>query len=188
PKLTEDPQVWFREHFDDAADQVLSFLAEDGISLKGKAVADIGCGDGIIDLGLAVKGKPSNLVGYDLKETDVEALGRAAGAAEVCEELPGAMSFVVSKVDQIPCENEQFDLVVTWSVFEHVGYPVGMLSEIRRILKPEGILFLQLWPFFYSEHGGHLWPHYDDSFPQLLHNDAEIRDRLEGKRGTDPDR
>lgn len=184
----EDPQVWFKEHFEDAAAQALGFLADDGISIEGKWVADIGCGDGIIDLGLVTKGCPQKLVGYDLRETDVDALERAAGAAGVADELPEVMSFALSTPERIPAEDGLFDVAVSWSVFEHVSYPVRMFSEIRRILKPDGILFLQLWPFFYSEHGGHLWPHYEQPFPHLLINDEEIREHVHGKRGTDPDR
>jgi SAM-dependent methyltransferase len=180
----EDPQIWFREHFDDAAGQVLEFLdTPDGIT--DRAVADIGCGDGIIDLGLVLKGNPRKLVGYDIRPTDVEALQRAAAVAGVAEELPEPLSFATSGPDQVPSEDDAFDVVVTWSVFEHVARPVRMLSEINRILKPDGVLFLQLWPFFYSEHGGHLWPHYEGPFPHLLDADSTIRDHIRGKSGTD---
>jgi 2-polyprenyl-3-methyl-5-hydroxy-6-metoxy-1,4-benzoquinol methylase len=61
---------WFREHFDEAAQAILDFFAGDGIELDGKRVADIGAGDGIIDLGLALKGTPTRLVGFDIVETD----------------------------------------------------------------------------------------------------------------------
>jgi SAM-dependent methyltransferase len=181
----EDPQVWFFEHFGTAADEVIAFL---DVPLSGKAVADIGCGDGIIDLGLVVKGQPTRLVGYDVRATDVDALRQAGTAAGVIDDLPEALSFVRSEPDLIPAGNDEFDIVVTWSVFEHVDNPVRMFSEIERVLKPDGILFLQLWPFFYSEHGGHLWPHYDEPFPHLLKNDAQIRQHLNGRRGTDPSR
>lgn len=181
----EDPQLWFNEHFDDAADQVLAFLGDGGISLRGRTVADIGCGDGIIDLALALKGEPEKLVGYDLIPVDVDALQRGATASGRVLELPECLSFATSGIDQVPADNDRFDLVLTWSVFEHVTHPVTMLAEIARILKPDGVLFLQLWPFYYSEHGGHLWPHYQESFPHLLHGDEDIRGRLQGRRGTD---
>lgn len=188
PRGDEDPKVWFIEHFEDAAGQIIRFLAEDGISLEGKRIGDVGCGDGLIDLGLVLKGNPSMLVGYDVRETDRAALARSAAASGVAGQLPECLSFTTSEPERILCPNEQFDIVVTWSVFEHVSYPVRMLSEIRRILKPNGVLFLQLWPFFHSEHGGHLWPHFEEPFSHLLMNDAEIRDAVRGKRGTDPSR
>jgi SAM-dependent methyltransferase len=184
----EDPQIWFREHFVDAVDQVFEFLDHREIPFEDAVVADIGSGDGIIDLGLAIKGRPSKLVGYDVRPTDVDALLLSAAAAGVATELPECLSFAPSQIDGLPAPDDFFDIVVTWSVFEHVTKPVRMLSEIARVLKPGGVLFLQLWPLYHSEHGGHIWPHYDGPFPHLLHTDEEIRGHLVGRRGTDPTR
>jgi SAM-dependent methyltransferase len=184
-----DPVRWFDEHFNDAADEILAFLDGDGISMEGKMVADIGSGDGIIDLGLAIKGKPKTLVGYDPRLTDYGGLRRSAQAAGVIEdEMPPNITFFESETDAIPAESGAFDVAVTWSVFEHVDDPVTMFAEIRRILKPTGVLFLQLWPFWLSQHGGHLWPHTSEPFPHLMRKDQAIIDDVEGKRATDPTR
>lgn len=188
PVTGDGSPEWFEAHFDQAADQTLAFLSDAGRSIEGRTVADIGCGDGIIDLGLAIKGKPEKLIGFDVRPPNVDGVARAAQAAGVGDQLPGCLSFQTSSPREIPAEDDTFDVVVTWSVFEHVTYPVAMLSEVARILKPDGVLFLQLWPFYYSEHGGHLWPHYTESFPHLRHTDAEIREHLSGRRGTDPTR
>lgn len=69
---------WFAEHYDDAAGQVVDFLQEADMPLAGRSVADVGCGDGIIDLGIAHKGRPARLVGFDICSTDVEDLRRRA--------------------------------------------------------------------------------------------------------------
>ena len=183
----QDPQLWFREHFDEAAGQVLAFLDGAG-GIADRVVADIGCGDGIIDLGLVLKGKPRKLVGYDMRATDTDALRRTAAVAGVADALPEQLSFATSTADHVPSEDDAFDLVVTWSVFEHVARPVPMFNEINRILKPDGVLFLQLWPFFFSEHGGHLWPHYEEPFPHLTHADDAIREHIRGRSGTDRSR
>jgi SAM-dependent methyltransferase len=187
-RIEHDPVEWFREHFEDAADKVISFLGEDGIELAGKQVADVGCGDGVIDLGVALKGRPARLVGYDIRPTDPDALVRAARAAGVAEELPDSLEFQTSSVEGLPAEDDSFDVVFTWSAFEHVSNPVALLADIRRVLRDDGCLFLQLWPFFHSEHGGHLWIHYDDPFPHLTRDDATIVEELKGKRATDPSR
>jgi SAM-dependent methyltransferase len=184
-----DPVRWFDEHFNDAADEIIGFLAGDGITLEDKMVADIGCGDGIIDLGLAMKGKPHSLMGYDVRPTDQGGLLRAAQAAGVLDdELPLNLTFITSEPEVIPAEAAAFDAAVTWSVFEHVDDPVSLLRETRRILKPTGVLFLQLWPFWLSQHGGHLWPHIEEPFPHLVRKDEDILEEVDGKRATDPTR
>lgn len=183
-----DPARWFAEHYEDAADEILAFLGGDGISLEGRRVADIGCGDGIIDLGLAVKGSPAELVGYDLMDVDTDGLARAAHAAGAVDELPACLRFERSGPVTIPAPDEHFDIIVTWSVFEHVDDPVGLLAEIRRVIKPDGHFFLQLWPFYDSEHGGHLWHHYEGPFPHHLRRDESIIGEVQGDRATDPRR
>jgi SAM-dependent methyltransferase len=188
-ETSHDPDRWFKEHFDDAADEIIDFLGGAGVGFEGLRVADIGCGDGIIDLGLALKGRPGELVGYDLMEVDTDALREAARAAGVAEELPEGLRFERSEPVSIPAPDESFDVIVTWSVFEHVDDPVGLLGEIRRIINPtHGALFLQLWPFYGSEHGGHLWPHYEGPFPHLLRSDDEILRDIQGRQATDPRR
>ncbi len=187
-RADEDPELWFSEHYEDAADQILEFLTIEGPPIEGKLVVDIGAGDGIIDVGLAIKGRPRELIAYDVRPTDVDALRRMVKLSGVADEIPANLSFARSAVDALPAPDGYFDVAVTWSVFEHVTEPVRMLSEVSRVLKPGGALFLQLWPFFHSEHGGHLWPHFADPFPHLLHSDEEIRERLIGRRATDPTR
>jgi SAM-dependent methyltransferase len=184
----EDPQRWFSEHFDSAADQVFDFLPDGRASLQGKVVGDIGSGDGITDLALTIKGRPAKFVGYDVRPTNVDALRRSAQVAGVAEGLPDELTFAESSIDALPSPDEYFDVLVSWSVFEHVSEPVRMLSEIARALKPEGLLFLQIWPLYHSEHGGHLWPHYDEGFPHLLHSREEVEQHITGRRATDPTR
>jgi SAM-dependent methyltransferase len=190
PPKEHDPVRWFADHFDGAAQQIIDFVASDEIRLEGATVADIGSGDGIIDLGVVLKARPAKLVGYDLKAADVDALRRSMVAAGVDEELPDSetLAFVQSEPDRVPAPNDTFDIVYSWSVFEHVDNPVQMLREVHRILKPEGIFFLQLWPFFHSQHGGHLWLTIDEPFAQLTQSPFAIERALQGEPATDPSR
>lgn len=185
-----DPAKWFIDHFDHAAQQIIDFVTSDGIALEGATIADVGSGDGIIDAGVALKARPAKLVGYDIRPTDRETLERALAAAGVEEELPDAeaLGFARSEGDHIPAPNDTFDVVISWSVFEHVDQPVQMLREVERILKPEGIFFLQLWPFFASQHGGHLWLSLDEPFAQLTRSPFLLEPDLMGRQGTDPSR
>ena len=169
-----DTSAWFAEHYKDAADQVIDFLGGDGVSLAGRTVADIGCGDGIIDLGVAHRAQPSSLVGFDVAPTDVDWLAERARAEGVAEELPDCLEFRTCGPRSLPADDASFDHVFTWSAFEHVEDPVAVFREIHRILRPGGILMLQIWPLYASEHGAHLWQCIPDSFVHLLRSPEEI--------------
>lgn len=62
-----------------------------------------------------------------------------------------------SKVDlfwdgvSLPFEDNYFDSVVSFEVFEHVFNPSEVFKEIRRVLKPGGTLLMST-PFIYGEH------------------------------------
>lgn len=186
PEPASDPaERWFREHYDEAAGHVLAFLEAGGISMEGKEVADVGSGDGIIDLALAHRGQPSRLVGYDLRRTDSENLAAQAARYGVAE-IPPQLVFAESQILRLPAPDDSFDIVVTWSAFEHISDPVSVATEMRRILRPDGVLFLQLWPFHRSERGSHLWDWFPEPHHHLLEHEGEIVERMRSSDVHDP--
>jgi SAM-dependent methyltransferase len=179
--LGAPPKVWWDAHFESAASQVLDFLAGDNLSLQGKRVADVGCGDGIIDLGLTLRGEPARLVGFDLLPTDVDELARLAKEHADIDGLPENLFFATSEERRIPAADHSFDVVVSWSAFEHIADPVAMLTEIRRILTHHGVLFIQLWPFYDAAHGTHLVDWFPEGFAQHRYTDEEIAARVRSR-------
>lgn len=182
-----DTSAWFAEHYGDAADQVIEFLAGDGISMTGADVADIGCGDGIIDLGVAHKASPRSMVGFDIAPTDRAWLADRARDEGVGDDLPACLEFRTCDPLTLPAEDNSFDFVFTWSAFEHVEDPVSVFREIRRILRPTGILMLQIWPLYHSEHGAHLWQCIPDSFVHLLRSEADIEAEVRATTAHPPE-
>jgi ubiquinone/menaquinone biosynthesis C-methylase UbiE len=164
--VTLDPDAkWFWEHYTEAVDEIVGFCGPRGIDLAGKEVADVGSGDGIMATGLCNRTSPARFAGYDIVPTDRELLlARCRGYG--VGELPPQLEFHHSTVDTIPAPDHAFDFVYSWSAFEHISKPAEMLAEIRRILRPDGWFFLQLWPFYYSPNGSHLW----DWFPEPHHH------------------
>jgi len=53
-----------------------------------------------------------------------------------------------------PLKDNEFDFVFSCSLIEHVKDTDNMISEIKRVLKPKGYLYLS-FPPFYSPVGGH---------------------------------
>jgi ubiquinone/menaquinone biosynthesis C-methylase UbiE len=180
-----DPSpTWFSDHYYETPDRICSFLASDGLSFDGLTVADIGSGDGIIDLGLARSASPAKLVGYDVKPVDVKSLCQAAEEAGVSSVLPDNLEFARCGEERLPAHDGKFDAVISWSAFEHIANPAAVLREMRRVLRPTGFMFLQVWPFYYSAFGGHL----DDwlgEFEHLVLTDDEIAERVL-KSDSDP--
>jgi SAM-dependent methyltransferase len=176
---------WFREHYEEAASAIIDFLGGDGIHFAGKEIADIGSGDGIIDLGLALKGSPERLVGFDIVPTDTEELLLFARREGVADELPANLEFRQSDVRSVPAAPDSFDIVVSWSTFEHVDDPRALLRDIHRVLRPHVLLMIQIWPLYHSQHGSHLWQYFPEGFVQLLRSQAEVEEAVRAKPGPD---
>jgi ubiquinone/menaquinone biosynthesis C-methylase UbiE len=51
----------------------------------------------------------------------------------------------------IPVEDDRFDTVLFSQVLEHLPEPVAVLVELRRVLRPGGLIFATA-PLFYEEH------------------------------------
>ena len=96
---------------------------------KGRAL-DIGCGSGgylafLAELGWACQGIELGQKSRAYAQAEL-GLDVQAGPIEACR-FPDAC----------------FDVVTLWHVIEHLHDPAGTLHEIRRILKPDGILLLR---------------------------------------------
>ena len=51
--------------------------------------------------------------------------------------------FFTANAEDLPFDDDSFDAIWTITVLEHVPNPEKALREIRRVLKPEGLLFLK---------------------------------------------
>jgi len=118
---------------------VVRFLQEHGVDLQQRAL-DLGCGNG----------------GYS------QAL-RAAGAQVIpLDRFRSAGSqplFIYGDALALPFAGDSFPLVFCASLIEHIAQPRELLREIRRILRPGGVVYLS-FPPFYSPVGGHQFKPY----------------------------
>ena len=175
---------WWHDHYIVAVDAIADFLAGDGLSIVGRDVLDLGCGDGIIAQGMFQRLGPRSIAGVDLVDVDRDFLDRLAIDNGI-EPLTSAdpVRFARSTETGLPAGDRSFDVVVAWSVFEHVADIASLLCEVERVLRPGGLVFLCIWPLWYSEHGSHLWPWFDTPFAHLEMSDDELSDQLRQRTG-----
>ena len=101
--------------------------------VSGRRVLDAGCGCGYGSHFLRRAGA-SEVVGVDV---DVPAI-RFSQQHFAHQDL----SFVAADVLILPAPDQSFDLITCFEVFEHLDSPALLLAELRRVLRPEGLLLL----------------------------------------------
>lgn len=63
---------------------------------------------------------------------------------EINQLLTKGAKFLTADVENLPFGSDSFDRVIVTCVLHHLSDPVSALSEIRRVLKPEGIASILL--------------------------------------------
>jgi SAM-dependent methyltransferase len=167
--------------------QIVRFANGAGVKLTGAEIADVGCGDGIMALGVTQHVKPRKLVGFDVVPTNCAVLVDRARQQRVATSLPHSLEFRHSEPERLPAADASFDFAYSWSAFEHIAAPLEMLQEIRRILRPTGAFFLQLWPFYFSPQGSHLEDWFPDGFQHLLERPELLIERARASSRHPPE-
>lgn len=100
-------------------------------SPKEVSVLDIGCGRGHLANQLAVE------------NFQVTGIDKSAESIELAQQknFQGKITFVRGDIHTLPFEDETFDAVTCLEILEHVDDPKKVLSEIQRVLKPNGFFF-----------------------------------------------
>ena len=104
----------------------------------GMRLLDCGCGPGSITLGLAQAVAPGEAIGIDLAQSQVKQ-ARERAAAQGLDQL----TFECGDVYQLPFQDHSFDAVFSHAMLEHLGDPLAVLREMRRVLKPGGVVGLR---------------------------------------------
>ena len=136
---------------------------------KAEQVLEIGCGYGFASLYMAQAGKNVSATDVvDVRYPEVKASGVQFALGDVCARLP--------------YEDNRFDLVYSINSFEHFPDPDKALSEILRVTRPGGIVFLAFGPLYYSAWGLHASRRLGMPYPQLLFSEETIQRFVDEKQ------
>lgn len=98
--------------------------------MGGKAVLDIGTGDGTYAIEAAKRG--AHVTGLDADPNMLRAARHRA------DDMNIDVSFVEGLAEQLPVGDESFDLVIAVTVFCFINDPAASFREIARVLRPGG--------------------------------------------------
>jgi SAM-dependent methyltransferase len=121
--------IYLGRTLDERAPVLRSFLQ------KGDHVLDVGCGPGTITLDVARAVAPGRVVGLDYVAHRI-AKARALAAEQSCQNV----SFETEDANNLPFEDETFDVVYSHTVLHYFWNPEQALSEQKRVLKTGGWL------------------------------------------------
>ncbi len=107
-------------------------------------ILDVGCGPGTITTSLAKYASEGKTIGVDLSAAVLQKAKSLAAEANMAIEGPGSVVFEEANVlEGLPYPDDTFDIIYSSQVLGHMpppDLPVRALAEMRRVLKPGGIL------------------------------------------------
>jgi SAM-dependent methyltransferase len=102
---------------------------------RGGRIADVGCGYGWSSIGIALAHPAVTVDGYDVDEPSVAAARQNAADAGVADRVRFHLA------DAATAEG-RFDLVAAFECVHDMPDPVGVLSTMRRIAEPDGVVLV----------------------------------------------
>ena len=129
-------------------------------NLKDKKLLDIGTGIGG-KLSLYQESGVRSLTGIDITPRSVSISQKYIQDKVDLEHTTQQFDFSVADAAQMPFADNSFDAIVSINVFEHIMEIENAVQETYRVLKPGGLAFLHVPPY-YGPWGPHLenWIHF----------------------------
>lgn len=146
----------------------LDFLAQTGRLQASDNILEIGCGIGTVVFELSRQG-------YDITGTDISSVAVEYGLAKY-----GDIRLEVQPAETLAFDDEAFDVVLSFDLFEHIASIDRHVAEVRRVLKPGGCYLFQTpnklsnAVFETLSHKSLRWRRYHPS----LHTPRQLRRRL----------
>ncbi len=124
-------QYWRQFRYYEDLEQIIS--SEVG-ELEKKKILDVGCGyTSVLNILTAGERYGTDIVINQLQQTGLE--------------LNKEITWITAPTENLPFDENYFDLVFCTNGLDHYDRPVKSLKEIKRVLKPKGLLILTVDTF-----------------------------------------
>lgn len=128
---------WYQalKSFTTNREQVAFQLFQEHVPLKNLTIVDLGCGEGnLISL---INNSENKIIGLDVAKNRLSIAQRKNKSKNV--------SFQKHDLNEkLPFSDQTIDVVFAISVMEYIFDPYFLVKEIKRILKPNGVLILEV--------------------------------------------
>lgn len=139
----EEGHFWFQGRRTIFFDLIERTFGESGSSPNGRQAArqilEVGCGAGGM---LGPLGRFGNVTGIDISHEYMQ----------FCADR-GHRRVVTGSGYELPFQDNSFDMVALFDVIEHIEDDIRVLEEVRRVLKPDGRVFISVpaYQFLFSQ-------------------------------------
>jgi 2-polyprenyl-3-methyl-5-hydroxy-6-metoxy-1,4-benzoquinol methylase len=148
------------------------------VNFETSSILDFGCGQGIGAASFALRHPGASVWAVDVAPPDVSIL-ESRLESQLGVGIPENLNFS-SNLDEILEREMRFDLIYSWSVFEHVRASelAGLFKKIKHCLSTDGRFFMQVSPLYFSPRGSHLYRYFSSPWHHLTLSIDEIREAL----------
>jgi len=170
-KLQSSYTQWWPEYGYDSystwargCERAIKLLRIPALRLRDLAVFEAGCGDGMTGYALTTYGNVREVQMNDNEDwRDSRASSFPFVKGNMCHDLP------------VP--SSSFDLVITYNTFEHVEDPKAALTELVRVCKKGGLIYVEFSPLYCSPLGLHSFS-FKMPYPQFLFSPSLIETKV----------
>lgn len=133
--------TWSRSYDRSVLQRIFFRLSHDlifkhGTFPRGGRVLDVGCGTGLFAGRIASEHPDVTVTGLDISE------GMLVNARKNCASFGDRIELIQGDAEKLPFEDNSFDVLTCVHSFHHYPHQGRVLSEMFRVLKPDGELLL----------------------------------------------
>jgi len=145
---------YYDNQFNRCPDAICKYVNFDDKNIN--TIIDFGCGHGIKALSIALRNPDKEVVGVDI--TDAFKKAKEFASSQLGIDLPGNLSFRKIMPGQSLRDFASPNLIYSWSVLEHIQKNLleKIIHDMNESLSPNGLVFTQIAPLYYSPYGSHL--------------------------------